>query len=227
VKTLCTAAIAIALFGSWASAGTVNLVSNTSGSTSSLGAFTGTATYDDVSVLTITLKNTTPSGGGYITGFLFNIDGDATATLSPNPTGNFSDLVTSGNLSGNPFGDFDAGAALGGNFLGGGSPNSGIAVGAERTFTFNLTGDDASSLRIGHFFTELSDGSDDHDAGLLVRFRGIQLGEGSDKVPGFPTRPPGGETPIPLPAAAWSAMSVFGLMGGKKFVGRIRARRSA
>jgi hypothetical protein len=220
MKTLYTAAAAVALCGTWASAGTVNLVSNTSGSTSELGAFTGTLSYDDISTLTVTLKNTTPAGGGYITGFLFNIDGTATATLTPDPTGSFEDLVTTGNLSGSPFGDFEAGAALGGNFLGGGSPNSGIGVGGESTFTFLVSGSDASSLRVEDFLS-LNDGS--ADASFLVRFRGLTLGEGSDKVPGVMIPPDngGGETPIPLPAAAWSAMSVFGVLGGKRLRRRL------
>lgn len=227
MRNLCTAAIAIALFGSWATAGTVNLVSNTSGSTSNLGAFTGSITYDDVSTLTITLRNTTPAGGGYITGFLFNIDGNATANLTPSPSGNFLDLVTSGNLSGSPFGDFEAGAALGGNFLGGGSPNNGIAVDTERTFTFNVTGDDASSLVVHDFISELSDGSDDHDAAFLVRFRGIDLGEGSDKVPGTEVPCRDDCTPIPLPAAVWAAMPIFGMLGGKSMLRKLRNRQSA
>ena len=225
MKTFCTALAAVALFSSWATAGTVTLTSNTAGSTSSLGAFTGTMTYDDVSTLTITLTNTTPAGGGFITGLLFNIDGNAIATLSPDPTGGFEDLYTTGNLDGNPFGDFEAGAALGGNFLGGGSPSGGIAVGSEGTFIFNVTGPDASSLTVGDFISQLSDGSDDHDAALLVRFRGIDLGEGSDKVPGTGREDPG--TPIPLPAAAWAAMPVFGMLGGKSLLRKLRTRRSA
>jgi len=224
MRTLCTAFAAVALFSSWAAAGTVSLTSNSAGSTSNLGAFTGTMTYDDVSTLTITLNNTTPAGGGYITGFLFNIDGSATATLTPSPTGSFLNL-TSGDLDGSPFGTFDAGAALGGNFLGGGSPNSGIAVGAGATFVFNVTGTDASSLTVNDFISELSSGSDDHDAALLVRFRGIDLGEGSDKVPGDGKGEPG--TPVPLPAAVWAAMPVFGMLGGKRMIAKLRGGRSA
>ena len=92
MRTLLTAAAALALMGSMASAGSVNLISDTTAG--NLGAFTGTMSYDDDSTLTITLKNTTLAGGGYITGFLFNIDGSATAQLTPSPTANFLDLVT-------------------------------------------------------------------------------------------------------------------------------------
>lgn len=211
-KTLYTAAAAVAMLGSWASAGTVNLVSNGAASTSDLGAFTGSISYDDVSTLTITLQNTTPAGGGYITGFLFNIDGDSIANLTPNPTGSFLDLETTGNLSGSPFGEYEAGAALGGNFLGGGSPTGGIAVGSEGTFSFTVTGPDASSLRVDDFLS-LNDGN--REAAFLVRFRGLNIDEGSDKVPGIGIPDDGGSTPIPLPAAAWSAMTVFGFLGGK------------
>jgi hypothetical protein len=192
--------------------GTVFIASNTDASTEGLGAFTGSISYDDVSTLTIKLTNTTPVGSGFITGFVFNIAGDALATLSPNPTGSFSDLRTSGAsnpLEANPFGTFEAGAGLGSNgnlkFLGGGSPNDGIAVGSEQTFTFNVTGTDATSLRVIDFLSEMSSGNQNNEASFVVRFRGIDARAGSDKVPATAA--------VPLPPAAWSGILTLGFAG--------------
>jgi hypothetical protein len=207
--TAALALAALAVPAAPAQAGTVYIQSDSANSTEGIGGFTGSISYDDLSTLTVTLKNTTPVGGGFITGFLFNIVGDAVATLAPNPTGGFVDLRTSGAsnaLDGNPFGSFEAGAALGGKFLGGGSPNNGIAVGDEATFVFNVTGADAADLTVEDFLGQTSAGNADGSASFLVRFRGINFGAGSDKVPGTTVA-------VPLPPAAWTGLATLGLAG--------------
>lgn len=96
--------------------------------------------------VTLTLENMSPlANGGFITGFLFNVNGNATATLN------------TGAQRGSQFRDFEAGAALDRDFLGGGSPNAGIAVGETKSFTFDFSGLDAGILA-APFFREISSG---------------------------------------------------------------------
>jgi len=173
------------VFVSPARADLINIMSDSSSSTDGLGSFTGTIAYsynaiESIGELTVTLTNTSdPSNGGLITGLIFNInsgDANASATLdtATHP------FLNAPNQSGVPFGDpYDAGAALGGSFLGGGSPAGGIVVGATGTFTFDVTASDASSLTAMSFIT----GPFEHD--FLVRFKGFENG-GSDKVPAQP-----------------------------------------
>ena len=162
----------------------VSIESDSANSESGLGRFTGSVEYFDLtSTLVVTLTNTSDlSNGGYITGFLFNIassDPRASASLldSPAPTHPFENCTGNG-LSGQPFGNpFTAGAAMGGDFLGGGSPVKGIAVGDTGTFSFHVNAADANFLSAMNFIT-----GGPYDFNFLVRFRGFDDG-GSDKVP--------------------------------------------
>jgi len=144
-----------------------------------LGAVNGSMDYTFVSgslgKLTISLTNISPApNGGKLTGLAFDIvsaDTNASASLFSKTNANFVGMT---NVSAAPFGTFDAGAALGGNWLGGGSPNGGIAVGGSATFVFNITATDASTRTAANF---LGSGNDS----LALRFRGFADG-GSDKV---------------------------------------------
>ena len=162
----------------------VAIESNGSASTSSLGAFTGMLDWNYSSgtsgVLTVSLTNTTPAAnGGWLTAFLFNIDSIdplATAVLASSTDPDFLN-ITGGGLNGAPFGNpFDAGAGLGGDFLGNGNPSAGLAIGATGTFVFNVTASDASLLSATSFL------NGPYDENFIVRFRGFANG-GSDKVP--------------------------------------------
>lgn len=207
---LAAAALALGLTATVASAGTVTTFDVTNGTPhNGLGTYNGTLEYDDAGLLSVTLTNTSPlANGGFITGFLFNIDGDASASYNP-ITGDTFQGVT--NEDANPFGQFEFGAAIGGNWSGGGSPNSGIAVGDSRTFTFNVTGSDAGSLQAADFFNELSTPKNQNGqfANFIVRFKGFE-NNGSDKVPGTEG------TPIPLPAAIWPGVALLGGMVMKR-----------
>ena len=207
-------------------ADTISIVGNGSNSTENLGRFEGSLSYAyDAGIgagdLTVLLKNTTSSAiGGYLTAFLFNVHGSAVAFLHPNPTGTFWTTSPTGE-SGSPFGVFEAGAALDGDkdpwgdFLGGGSPTTGIKVGASQTFHFRVIGSAASSLTASSFIQDAGVGGS-HSATFLVRFKGMANG-GSDKV--------GGSTPpnvvVPLPAAAWGGIVLLGVLGAAR---RIRRR---
>lgn len=205
MKRLMGIAAATLLSASAASAGTFNFTSNSSASTEGLGSYTGSMDYDAGSaVLTIVLNNTT---SGYtqakITGFVFNIDGSANATfidLDDAGTSGFNESAFDGlsSPSASPFGDFEEGAALGGDFLGGGSPNAGIDIGESGIFRFNIAGVDSNTD-----FWSLNGGLADWE--FVVRFRGIEPGDLSDKVPGTPV--------IPLPPAAFVGAAMLGGMG--------------
>ena len=170
---------------------------------SGLGAFEGTIAYDTnddtTGLLTISLTNLSDNGG-FLTGFLFNVNGNATATYVPIANDNFSNA--GGN--GSPFGQFEAGAALGGNFQGGGNPNIGIAPGASRTFQFHVAGA-VSSLTANSFFSELSTGAGAGEGYqyFIARFRGFDDG-GSDKVVG------GKLVVVPTPSAALGGLVLLG-----------------
>jgi len=163
--------------------------------TGALGSFTGTFDYDGSSVVTVVLNNTSPTMG-YITAFVFNIPASASVSnavlSSPDffvPLGfvNFNNTV-----NGTPFGQFDIGAGLFGDFEGGGTPLVGIPSGGTRTFDLMLTGTHLSELDASDFLSTLSEGvgaGGGHQA-FVVRFRGFDR-DGSDKVPT--------ETPIPEP----------------------------
>jgi hypothetical protein len=166
--------------------------------TGSLGSFTGTfdyvATDSGNATLTITLTNTSPAAnGGYITGFVFNNPSDLITGVTLTQGNGFDLLFDNDSVNGQPYGQFDIGAALGGNFEGGGTPSNGIPVGDTWTFIFEFTGTGLDTLSESDFFNTWSvEGSS--SAFFLVRFRGFEDG-GSDKVPG--ENPP----PVPEPAS--------------------------
>lgn len=165
-------------------------------STGHVGNFHGTLEYTAAdaghATLTIVLKNTTPAHGGYLTAFVLNNPGDAITgfALTGNGNGNFQLILADSSpnpASGVPYGAFDFGASTGSKFLGDGSPNGGLAINDQATFTFALTGANLHLLSTSSFVNELStDPSQGHDAQFfLARFRGFAQDSpaGSDKVP--------------------------------------------
>jgi hypothetical protein len=158
------------------------------------------ASSDTDATLTIELHNTTPVGGGFVVGFVLNNPDDQITDISLSATdADFSLMGTmpfTDGVSANPFGDYDFGASITGDFEGGGSPNTGIPVSTTETFTFSLTGTDLDLLDELSFVNALPTGVGGEccDEFMVVRFRGIETGAGSDKVPtDF--------TPIPEPGA--------------------------
>lgn len=196
-------AVAAGLFGVVAAAGAdiVPVVSDSANSTEGLGYFTGTVDYTPgTGVLVISLTNDAQTAaGGKITGFLFNIGGVDFAASAALSISTFASFQNTGLNSAAPFGSLDAGAALGGSFLGGGSPNPGIAIGQTGVFTFQVTASDAASLSAIDFV----DGTA-ADVDFVVRFRGFDNG-GSDKVPGI----------TPAPATA-GLLGLAGLLAARR-----------
>jgi hypothetical protein len=209
-------------------------IESTGISTEDLGAFTGTVEFNanafgGAADLAVTLTNTSPSiNGGYITGFVFNVadvpDNSVTVTYVASAGDKFKTLT---NESASPFGTFEYGAAIGGAWLGGGSPTSGIAVGQSRTFLFELSGSSelTAGLSAASFLTTNLPGGTTYP--LAVRFRGFANG-GSDKVIGgepLPPPPPPPPPPtqvVPVPAAVWGGMVLLGFLGVGK---RVRSRK--
>ena len=162
----------------------IAIAGDTANSTEGLGDFTGFLSYEfiigEAGVLTVELTNTTPGNNrGWITGFIFNIDSgdpDASARFEKG-THPFLDAP---GQNGNPFGNpFLGGAALGGNWIDGGIPEDGIAMGDTGIFTFEIEATDAVSLTAVSFL------GGPYEFNFIVRLRGFIDGA-SDKVPAVP-----------------------------------------
>ena len=154
------------------------------------GDFVGNLTYNPITAttarLSITLTNTSPiTNGGFLTGFVFNnpLNSITGITSTSFTNTNFQLLGLSNNgISASPYGGFDIGAALGGNFLGGGKPQDGIYVNDSAEFIFYLAGNALNTLNESSFINEMANGSNVY---FLTRFRGFNNGE-SNKTPASP-----------------------------------------
>lgn len=163
----------------------VSIQSDGGNSTEGLGTFTGSMNYSFADAnnaqIEIKLKNTSPvDNGGFITAFAFNLPSGITGVSLSTAT-NLDNILGgpsySSSVAAPPFGDFDVGASLTSNWLGGGGPNGGIGVGVTGSWTFTFTGTGLNLLTTGSFIAATTDGEF-----LLVRYRGFDDG-GSDKVP--------------------------------------------
>lgn len=185
------------------------------------GKFSGSLTVDSISAtlatITVSLTNTTaPHRGGYITGFAFNnpntsVGGDI-ASVVESPSGysttnsafraigssEFANsVVTNDGINAAPYGQFDLGAALGGDWSGGGNPHSGIGVGNAATFIFRVIGTNLTNLTAQSILEAMSAVSGgkkkkhQESASFVVRFRGGEEPCGwSDKAVGWAVSPP-------------------------------------
>ncbi|MFO0963865.1 MAG: hypothetical protein U0625_13310 [Phycisphaerales bacterium] len=172
-----------------------------------LGTFSAYVTYSYTSgttaSLSILLTNTSAlANGGYITAIAVNPVGANSASFVSCTDANFDGLGSG--VSASPFGTFKTGASTSSSWLGGGAPQSGLAVGESATFTFLLTGS-AGDLAAQSAATVLTrnDGK-----GMAIRFRGFENG-GSDKVLG------GGGSNIPGPAAL-AGLAMLGLVPSRR-----------
>jgi hypothetical protein len=187
----------------------ISIIGNTAGSTEIYGNFTGDLTYDpDLATLTVTLTNTTSGfDQGFLTGFLFNIpdNHNIDAELTDSDFSSFEFLFKKDKLKASPFGKFDIGAALGGNFLGGGDPHDGIGIGETGTFIFTFKGSNLDSLTDQDFVDALSSKGEF----FVARFKGIEPGDLSNKV----------TATVPEPATlllVGSGIALLGLWGRRK-----------
>ena len=186
--------------------------------------FTGSMAYDDsANLLTVNLSNTS-AFQSVITGFFFNISGNAAAGYSAVDNAGTSG-VNEGSFgfatSLSPFGTWDAGA-----FLQNLSQQQvrGIDEGETGTFQFNISGADKDALEAMDFFTDTNSGGGLTGA-FAVRYQSVGLdANASDKVMGLliDDETPGPPAEIPLPPAAWAALATMGITGLGSLRGRLR-----
>jgi hypothetical protein len=194
-----------------------------------LGDFTGDFTYNAGShTVSVTLTNaSTTAPGGRLVAFAFNLPG-TTTDITGVTYGNGGTALTllggtpNNSVSVQPYGHADIGAGLGGSWLGGGSPNPGLAVNQTATWTFQLQGDNTflNNQTTASLFNALTTGGGAGQENFLVRFRGFDNG-GSDKVPGGfgdpPIDPVGTqEVPEPTSLIAFAVVGSLGLFGIRK-----------
>jgi hypothetical protein len=235
--SLIAAVAGIALFASGARADVMDPISI--GDSEIPGMFTGSVqvtnqTYNSA-LITVTLTNTSPlANGGYLTGLAFNdpnsppkgnISGVTSFTPTYDPTSGQEFTLLGGNtnfvngINTEPYGDFDIGAAVGGDWLGGGKPSDGLAVGETGTFQFLVTGTNLNNLSAA---TLLAAMSTDGTAGFAVRFRGFTDGSSDKDIAGvITTENPNNAVPAP-PGVVLAGMGL-----GCLLLGRLRARRAA
>lgn len=190
-----------------AGAAVVPITSNSPLSTGNLGTFIGTLDYTYVGgnagTLAVTLTNTTPGAiGGFITAFMFRPPPELGAFGSSLTASDFPLMVNvPGGTNGSPFpGTWIGGAGLNGSWLAGGQPQNGIGIGQTGSFSFSITGANASMLTSDSFVSG-SLVSDPY--AFVVRFRGMAEG-GSDKVPANQLPAPGAVALLALAGVARS-----------------------
>ena len=150
-----------------------------------LGSYSGTCEWTapalasgECGLLEFTLTNTSPArNGGFLTGFGFRLIDGLTASFQHDSV-NLPGWEGINDFNAPPFGMFDAGAALGGDWTGGGSPNNGIGVGETMSFRFDVCG--PSDLIDTIDIEDLFDKTSDYE--FVARFKGFD-NDGSDKVP--------------------------------------------
>lgn len=207
------------------------------------GMFTGSLSVTNVSnteaIITVKLTNISQpaSNGGYLTGFAFN-DPNTNAKGNINAISSYttdpvsvkangfvlipgSSTVNNG-VSTSPYGNFDIGAAVGGDWLGGGQPSTGgLAVGESATFTFTVTGQGLNNLSAANILAATSSNG---TAGFVVRFRGFNDGSSDKDIAGVICPAPPTPTPGAVPAPPGVLLAGMGL--GCMILGRVRFRRT-
>ena len=196
------------------------------------GQFTGTLEVtnqtSNSALIRVTLTNVSPfSNGGFLTGFAFN-DPNSTSkgnigsvtnyqqVFNPQTGQNFTLLgapTYNNTVSTSPYGLFDIGAAVGGDWLGGGMPSDGLGVGETGTFSFLVNGTNLNNLTAANLLTAMSSNG---TAGFVARFRGFADGSSDKDIAGVVVKPPE-NNPVPAPPAL--------VLAGIGFVALIGRRR--
>ncbi|HWE94028.1 MAG TPA: hypothetical protein VG269_08705 [Tepidisphaeraceae bacterium] len=199
------AAAAVLALGSSAFAGTTRVNFQSDTSLHNLGSFNGVASYDEsTDKLTLTLTNDVSASKGALTAFAFDLKSGDKAKYERGLHDKFkSDANKKGVVTAKPFGKYQAGAGVGGAW-GSSNAKAGIAPGATRSFVFDITGANASTLTASDFFTGPANKQ------IVASFAGFKHGK-TDRVggvmlaitpnsiitPGSDTTPPGGNNNTP------------------------------
>ena len=233
LRSLCLPLLCIVLTlsaSNAARADSVQITGDTDNSLGGLGDFFGSLTYTPHPIcgnwgtLSISLTNTSdPHNGGYITGFLFNIDSTdyfakADMEYTPPPTHPFAACYGLGLVALPSLPVFDAGAALAGSFYyWPGEPTQGIGVGETGVFNMKIIANDAQYLTVDDFWAPQGRSL----FNFIVGFRAFN-GGGADIVPAMRyVMPPPPVVPLPAPVA----LGAVGLLGVAIY--RVKFRRSA
>jgi hypothetical protein len=171
-------------------------------------------------------NTTTPSSvGGFITGVLLNNPGNITAiSINPQPsTLLFTQLgLSNPDIKASPFGFYDFGAALGGDWEGGGAPGQGIGIGSTGVFDWTAT-ISGGTLTAAAIYASLGD-DNEADFSVAVRSKGYTP-DNSDKTPGGP----GTLITTPVPAPPALVLCLIGAAGlfGQRALARKRTPKMA
>lgn len=180
---LAAAATAAAPSAALAGTTTCTITSNPDVGLRKLATFDGSASYDsDAKKLTVTIRNS--SKRGVLTGFAFSADqlgavtyADGDVLTTKRDEDRFDDLCRKGAKKAKPFGKYNAGAALYGHWNAKPAKGRGVAVGDTRTFTFDVTSADASSLTVADLL-----GGYDEPTAFVAAFRGVKPMGKNDRV---------------------------------------------
>jgi hypothetical protein len=168
-----------------AATSTCTIASNPNTATRKLASFDGAATYDSSShTLSITLHNTSKrgvmtalafAGGGSSTSgkTIKYMDGDVAGTRRDEDA--FDDLCYKAKKKCKPFGAYAAGVALRGHWTARPGRTNGVNEGQSRTFVFDVSAADASSLDVMDVLGTSGDLS------LVAAFKDVKRGKG-DRV---------------------------------------------
>lgn len=176
-------------------------------------SFQASVVYDaTLSQLQFDILNTSPfDNGGFLTGFVFNVPAGVRALYNDVLPGEGFDQVSGVTVL--PYGTFSTGVALGKEFFEGGNPENGLFPTESQTFFFNITldGTPAGDLLNVQDFLSLATQDGEEPAVMVARFREFDSG-GDQLAPAL----------IPLPMAAWSALSGMGLLAVPTVLRRVR-----
>ena len=225
-RTMLCGVVAAAMFGFAGAAGADTVVSifGTESQENTGVGFTGSIAYDSAAKdVTVTLTNTS-SLESVLTGFVFNIDADVTASYDAANDAStagvdegawaFETSNTVGQSVTGPFGVWDAGAAL---LVLSQQQIRGVNTGETGIFRFLLSGPEAGLLTTESFTTKFNT-ADGLSSFFLARFQSVG-GEDSDRMVAGVENPP---QAVPLPAAAWGGLALIGGLGAAR---RFRRRR--
>ena len=240
---VCAAAL---LTASVAKAGITSVTFASDTSVHNLAQFQGTAVYDSsTGKLSITVENTTAANkDGYLTAIGLSAKGptatfeDATPTSAANAK--FDDLRNKNDIvNAKPYGKFDAGAGIASKWNSNKGAAHGVAAGSGKTFVFDVTAADASTLDVMDFmsasksgeevvasFRKLSHHHNDRagakTTGTMMTLTDNNGGLNNQNQPigevgllpiGPSDRGPASVSAVPLPPAAYMGLLTIGLLG--------------